>query len=545
MEDLQSKSAKELAEIIKTTHRTLRHNSIHGDADAVWATHTRDAALLGRYAAAMHGLATRHWQEDTANCRMRWTYEAVQEYFSGGGLARARQKEARKLLYLLPGHVILPCEGGERKLLYLLPGHVILPCEGPSPCSERLRVLDVGSCYDPFSRYPDLDVTALDLHPATETVHQCDFLNLKVETNESSSQLSASNTVAMTNEASDNTVLQDITPQTPQIDQDSLDEPNKVERHEARVGAITSLPAMSFNVVIFCLFLEYIPVAEQRLRCCKIATELLKPEGILVIITPDSKYEGHNNFLYKAWQVALAELGLARIKYQKKEHFHGMVFRKGLCRQVWQQDSQRMLNEIQEKMTAVRQEKSQNRSRRAKQMMFLEAASICNGLVIPQDLKMNSSERSPAHRIEQHEISRSFEGKRTEMTTIENESESELISGLNGNNEKIITVNIEENEGEIPPILKKIITDHQVAEPEMTTSAPDTVTREATLTSGVAGTEKIELFNVNISEEADNLRNASVKRCENTCTSIKNSSFSTPDNAKKRKTDTDDGLQRP
>ncbi|KAA0204053.1 hypothetical protein HAZT_HAZT010678, partial [Hyalella azteca] len=222
----------------------------------------------------------------------------------------------------------------------------------PSPCSERLRVLDVGSCYDPFSRYPDLDVTALDLHPATETVHQCDFLNLKVETNESSSQLSASNTVAMTNEASDNTVLQDITPQTPQIDQDSLDEPNKVERHEARVGAITSLPAMSFNVVIFCLFLEYIPVAEQRLRCCKIATELLKPEGILVIITPDSKYEGHNNFLYKAWQVALAELGLARIKYQKKEHFHGMVFRKGLCRQVWQQDSQRMLNEIQEKMTA-------------------------------------------------------------------------------------------------------------------------------------------------------------------------------------------------
>ena len=40
---------------------------------------------------------------------------------------------------------------------------------------------DVGSCYYPFAIYSDLDIVAVDLCPAIDSVYQCDVLNVQVD----------------------------------------------------------------------------------------------------------------------------------------------------------------------------------------------------------------------------------------------------------------------------------------------------------------------------------------------------------------------------
>jgi hypothetical protein len=51
--------------------------------------------------------------------------------------------------------------------------------------TRRLRTLDVGSCYNPLGRTGSsgsklLDVTAIDLAPASKDVYVCDFLTVPI-----------------------------------------------------------------------------------------------------------------------------------------------------------------------------------------------------------------------------------------------------------------------------------------------------------------------------------------------------------------------------
>ena len=53
------------------------------------------------------------------------------------------------------------------------------------PSDQLIRLLDVGSCYNPFvcGKYPGqhhVEVTALDLFPMHPTVYHCDFLTLRI-----------------------------------------------------------------------------------------------------------------------------------------------------------------------------------------------------------------------------------------------------------------------------------------------------------------------------------------------------------------------------
>ncbi|KAF2355713.1 25S rRNA (adenine(2142)-N(1))-methyltransferase Bmt2 [Trinorchestia longiramus] len=370
MDDLDGKSAKELADILKTAHRKLREECLTEDAASVWSVHLRDTESHHRYASAMHALATRHWDTSNspkagASSRITWTHAASTEYFEGGGLQRAREKENRKVQFLMP-HLLAGVESSTQGV--------------SSTTSEKLRVLDVGSCYNPFARYSEWDVTAVDLHPATQDVLQCDFLNLNLD-----AECSTAASEGTKEPADSNIETQAVV----------LDKSSTIENSSCVPFRIpTNLRANYFDIVIFCLLLEYIPSAEQRFKCCQNATKLLRPEGILIIITPDSKYEGHNNFLYKAWQAALAGLGLTRVKYEKKEHFHGMVFRKGLHKEVWQADSMRLLDEIKQKKMTAQASKDTKLTRRSRQMMTVDINSLCSALIIPQDLHFQKDDNS-------------------------------------------------------------------------------------------------------------------------------------------------------
>jgi hypothetical protein len=63
---------------------------------------------------------------------------------------------------------------------------LFLLSDSDSFVDDKLNLLDVGSCYDPFSMYQEFSSVAIDLHPAIEvgiyiyTVHACkiSILNL-------------------------------------------------------------------------------------------------------------------------------------------------------------------------------------------------------------------------------------------------------------------------------------------------------------------------------------------------------------------------------
>nr|XP_027229614.1 S-adenosylmethionine sensor upstream of mTORC1-like isoform X2 [Penaeus vannamei] len=366
---------KRLAEIVKGTHKRLRKRCRQGeDEDEVWKDHIQHEDVLRTYASAMHRLATNHWESTQVNTsRVTWVNNAVIQYYQKGEMTRVTQKELRKLTHL----------GLE------------MECDTSDGCLQKeynkLQLLDVGSCYNPFSVYEHYEVTAIDLYPAQPSVKQCDFLDVEIaeeatpvkdkgkknskENSESESSLEAVETTA--SEIAKNDVDEVInfvekeqksTPNSKSnekidTDLDTAENVTSISKGESdadvkekeceemnkksdQSNSIRFLRKGFFDVVVFCLLLEYIPSPKQRFLCCEKAYNLLKPNGLLCIITPDSKHQNANVHLYKLWKITLGFLGFSRVKYEKLTHFHGMVFRKGLCKKAWELDADRELSNI-------------------------------------------------------------------------------------------------------------------------------------------------------------------------------------------------------
>jgi len=205
----------------------------------------------------MRSLATHHWTDDN-NSRIQWVQKHILNYYFRGGIQSEHIRD-RKFV---------------KRLGQIIP-------EATPEVVEKARVLDVGSCYNPFSVFEELDVTAIDIAPGSSSVKKGDFLS---------------------------------------IDVGGVEQINDEE--------VTGLKKESFHVVIFCLLLEYLPSVRQRLQCIEKAIELLSMDGLLCIITPDSSHMGKNLDQMKAWRKGLALLGLRKMVYEKSKHFHGLIFRK-------------------------------------------------------------------------------------------------------------------------------------------------------------------------------------------------------------------------
>ena len=106
-------------------------------------------------------------------------------------------------------------------------------------------MLDVGSCHNPLKKIlvnnTSFEITAIDLSPASSDVLCGDFIQIPVE----------------------NDLRLDL---------------NNTE--------VKSLPKNYYDSVIFCLLLEYLPSPKLRLIAAQKAIEVLKPFGILIIVTP-------------------------------------------------------------------------------------------------------------------------------------------------------------------------------------------------------------------------------------------------------------------
>ena len=88
------------------------------------------------------------------------------------------------------------------------------------------------------------------------------------------------------------------------------------------------LCAGAYQVVVFSLFLSYLPRPRQRLECCVKAHQLLRPHGLLLVVTPDSSHQNRRVDMMKSWKASLEKIGFHRCKYSKLTHLHCMAFRK-------------------------------------------------------------------------------------------------------------------------------------------------------------------------------------------------------------------------
>lgn len=280
-------ASEDLANIVKGLHSELRRSCLDlgGDPSAlesVWSQHVRQEHKLRHYSQAMNSLANDHWTKGPEeNSRIVWITKQIRKFYLDKDRDRILRRLAKKA----------GLEHVDQK-----PPDLILP----------LRTLDVGSCFNPFSEFPDiLDVLAIDLAPASPTVRKCDFLSVQI-TESSDQELSLQNAAKE--------------PSLPGEDQDCTQASEETE--------VTSLPRSGFDAVIFCLLLEYLPVPLLRHRACVKARDALKPGGLLLIVTPDSSHQGRNLSVIRSWGIALALLGLTRIYYEKLDHVHGMAFMK-------------------------------------------------------------------------------------------------------------------------------------------------------------------------------------------------------------------------
>lgn len=265
---MASEEHLKLSHFIKSVHENLRADARILGAEEAWQKHTRDESKLLEYAQAMRKLATKHWESKPSSkimSRINWVYNVCCEYFNRDDLQKYRLREKT-----IADKIEINMSITETSF------------------TKPYKLLDVGSCYNPFSIFSEFQTTAIDIAPATASVYKCDFLNIFSSPKENIA--------------------------------DAIDQYYFSENY--------------YDIVVFSLVLEYLPTAHQRLLFCENAYKLLKPEGILFIITPDSKHIGANYKIMKTWKYLLAKMGFSRIRYEKLPHIHCMAFRKVLDSRV-------------------------------------------------------------------------------------------------------------------------------------------------------------------------------------------------------------------
>lgn len=278
-----------------------------------WTDVAADQASLAKYSEAASAMGARKWVMD---CN-EWMETFAVSYFKHGTARKHYVKEYQAKHGLPRNDTVL------KELLNSLPKDLTTV---DSPHGNRIKLLDVGSCYNPIGRSNNdssLDVTALDLYPADPSVYQADFLNLTVGAKDSQPQVETVTLSPSThsNETSDTSASQ-------------------VSNMESK--RLLSLPESSFDVVTMSLVLNYLPSPEQRIAMIRKARKLLRSPpalndstqpsttphrtGLLLIAEKESIFAlsehaiesvGQNKMaLLSGWKQAIANEGFSLVKYQ-------------------------------------------------------------------------------------------------------------------------------------------------------------------------------------------------------------------------------------
>ncbi|XP_059916318.1 S-adenosylmethionine sensor upstream of mTORC1 isoform X2 [Gadus macrocephalus] len=262
---------EKLSGVVKNVHRKLRRKYKEvGDFEKIWREHCEDERTLSEYALAMKNLADHHWANKCeGEGRIEWCRRVCQEYFLDGGMKRMLEKDEKNArLAAVQAAVSLSAQPSA-------------PLPSSVPHRGKMRLLDVGSCFNPFLEFDEFLTVGIDIVPAVELQQPLELAG------------------------------------------DAVEAFLRLLR-----SPIDALPAQLFHVVVFSLLLSYFPSPYQRWICCKKAHELLALHGLLLIITPDSSHQNRHALMMRSWRVAVESLGFRRCKYVKFAHMHLLAFRK-------------------------------------------------------------------------------------------------------------------------------------------------------------------------------------------------------------------------
>ena len=271
--------------VIGSHHHQLRVNvatASEAERMGAWEVAVTDKEALKAYAAAAAHTGSRAFVRNAHE----WCVRTARAFFHGGAGAQAVVKEARRRHYAEHGTKLAP--DTEAQLRHQAQAAIDAALAGSRP-----RVLDIGSCHDPWRPLSSaFEVVALDLQPATSDVYTCDFLALEVGPS-------------------------------------MVCDPSRLDDG---AGQLRSLPASSFHVAALSLVLSYIPEAAARTRAVAKARSLLHDTaGLLLIVTPISTNAGFTPQrqlpVLREWQEAIESLGFARLAYERLNTVHVMAYR--------------------------------------------------------------------------------------------------------------------------------------------------------------------------------------------------------------------------
>jgi hypothetical protein len=318
---------------------TQHHESLKESEDWTESLDTVPKDNLGEYAQAAADMGRKQW----VTHGNKWMEDVTMDYFRRGGARRCYLKDRKVVFFNEHGRVM---SKEEFNTIYdtLIPD-VMVSADGGKP--ERIRLLDVGSCYNPFltcDSRDSLEITALDLYPMDQSVYECDFLNLGIGLPSSEPVIDKCR--------SDNNLGQSLEAGS------FLDENNS----ELKPASLRVLPAESFDAITMSLVLNYLPSPSMRRRMISQSRRLLRSPGyggvphragLLVIFEKGSIFSmngnlgsksPHTNALIECWKHTLREEGFEFVKYEAltygRGRNHGLVFRTApICKKRKREDS--------------------------------------------------------------------------------------------------------------------------------------------------------------------------------------------------------------
>jgi len=207
---------------------------------------------------------------------------------------------------------------------------------------EKIRLLDVGSCYNPFltMRGAELfDILALDVCPGHPSVLKCNFLELGIGSPDSVVSISG-------------------------------------------IGELLSLPSGSYDAVVMSLVLSYLPSPLMRRDMVVKAKHLLSKfshkdqshlSGLLMIVEKESIFSkdqrGNCRLASIAqWRAVISSLGFSHVRYQelvtKSNRAHIMIFQaienfpneSSLSTNIQSQGAQDLTEAAQQSLLYIRQD---------------------------------------------------------------------------------------------------------------------------------------------------------------------------------------------
>ena len=304
MERAERQHLRDESALIRSHHRFLREQSkLHGVKRA-WsetASSGTGSERLRSYARAMKAIATKPFAQQG----IMWTVERMVAHFAAS-----------------PSVTPIQTLQGSQK------------AGDDSVCPRhrrRVKLLDIGSCFNPYRLVPrdhlqniELDVVALDLCPAHESVFECDFLEL---------QVGAAGSEAVV-----------LPPRLPPPVASSASVPSvSCER-------LMQLAAGDFDVVTICLVLSYLPSPRQRAAMLRKAIRLLRRQsvsslppaientreqatavpGLLLILTPHSVQRQRcphtNQPMLQLWQKSIEQMGMRRIRHDELSAVYALAY---------------------------------------------------------------------------------------------------------------------------------------------------------------------------------------------------------------------------